>query len=91
MNTGLGKRTSSQPRLAMVVPSVVSATETPTIRLSVKQLFTMRVPNSEDFMYSSSRCRAAGLCVSALKMRLSASVTVRRSTCSKRCPTLNCS
>ena len=91
MKTGLGKRTSSQPRLATVVPSVVSATETPTIRLSVKQLLTMRVPNSEAFMASSSRCSAAGLCVSALKMRLSASVTVRRSTCSNRWPTLNCS
>ena len=32
-NTGFGKRTPSQPRFAIVVPIVVSATETPTITL----------------------------------------------------------
>ena len=45
-NSGFGKRTSSQPRLATVVPSVVSPTEMPTIRPSVNALLTMRWPNS---------------------------------------------
>ena len=65
-NSGLGKRTSSQPRLATVVPSVVSPTVMPTISPSVKALLTMRWPNSVSVrQYSSSRCSAAGLCVSA--------------------------
>src|SRR5262249_9490682 len=37
-NRGLGKRTSSQPRFATVVPSVVSPTEIPTMKPSVRQL-----------------------------------------------------
>ena len=45
-NTGLGKRTSVMPRLAIVVPSVVSFTVMPIIRPSVNRLLTMRWPNS---------------------------------------------
>ena len=60
-NSGLGKRTSSQPRLATAVPSTVSPTEMPTIRESVKQLLTSRWPNSVSVrQYSSSRCRWRG-------------------------------
>ena len=44
--TGLGKRTSVMPRLATVVPSVVSFTVMPIIRPSVNRLLTMRWPNS---------------------------------------------
>src|ERR1700722_11850192 len=91
-NTGFGKRTSSQPRLATVVPSVVSPMETPTMSPSVKALLTMRCPNSVCVrQYSSSRCSGAGLCVSAEKKTLSASVTVRRIACLKVCPTRNSS
>ena len=63
-NTGLGKRTSSQPRLATAVPRVVSPTEMPTMRPRVKPLLTMRWPNSVSVrQYSSSRCSRAGLWV----------------------------
>ena len=62
-----------------VVPSVVSLTEIPTIRLSVRQLFTTRWPNSVCArQYSSSRCSAAGLWVRVLNSTLSVSVMVRR-------------
>src|SRR3954471_500533 len=91
-NSGLGKRTSSQPRFATVVPSVVSPTVMPTISPRVKALLTMRWPNSVSVrQYSSSRCSAAGLCVKAEKKTLSASVMVRRMTWRKTWPTSNSS
>jgi len=43
-NTGLGKRTSVMPRLAMVVPSVVSPTLMPITRPRVKMLLTSGRP-----------------------------------------------
>src|SRR5262249_5031444 len=66
-NRGLGKRTSSQPRLATAVPRVVSPTEIPTMKARVRQLLTMRAPYSVCFEASSSRWRAAGLWVRAEK------------------------
>ena len=57
----------------------------------VVQEFTMGRPNSLDFMYSASRCSAAGLCVIVVTRTLSVSVTVRRMGWSKVCPNENCS
>src|SRR5450631_743192 len=91
MRTGNGNLTSSQPRFPKVVPYVVSYTDSPTKRPRVKTLFTMRSPNTVPLAYSASRCSAAGFMVRALKRRLSVSVTVRRTACSNRCPTSNCS
>ena len=45
-NTGAGNTTSSNPRLATVVPCVVSSTEMPTSRATVNMLFTSGWPNS---------------------------------------------
>src|SRR5690349_12938048 len=77
MKTGFGKRTSSKPRLAINVPRVVSATDTPTTRLKVKQLLTRICPNSLAFAASASRCIGCALWVRVEMRRLSASVTVR--------------
>ena len=44
--TGLGNFTSVMPRLPMVVPSVVSPTDTPIIRPSVNRLLTSGLPHS---------------------------------------------
>src|SRR5260370_10220344 len=79
------------PRLAIVVPSVVSPTDTPIISPSVKMLFTMRCPNSVPFANSASRWSGCGLCVSAQKIRLSVSVIVRVIGCLNTCPTSNSS
>ena len=48
-NTGLGNSTLFMPRLAMVVPRVVSPTDMPIIRPSVNSELTMRWPNSVVF------------------------------------------
>src|SRR5260370_4871994 len=77
INTGCAKRVSAMPRLAIVVPSVVSPTDTPIISPRVKMLFTMRWPNSVRFANSASRWSGGGLCVSAQRIRLSVSVIVR--------------
>src|SRR4051812_2607266 len=75
--TGLGKAISSNPRLATVVPSVVSKTESPMSSERVKRLLTRRVPNSVDRANSSSRCSGWAFMVSTEKSVLSASVMVR--------------
>ena len=89
--TGFGKRVSLMPRLATVVPSVVSCTDRPITRPSVKMLFTSGWPNSVPLQYSASMWIAAGLQVALLNHMLSASVTVRRISCSNTWPTLNSS
>ena len=76
-NTGVGKAISSNPRLATVVPSVVSNTESPMRRDSVNKLLTSRVPNSVVAANASSRCRGWAFMVSTENSVLSASVTVR--------------
>ncbi len=43
-NTGFGNFTSSQPRLATVVPNVVSYIDSPTMSPSVNTLFTSGLP-----------------------------------------------
>src|SRR5207245_5782814 len=58
--TGNGKRTSVIPRLATVVPSVVSCTDRPITRPSVKILFISGRPNSVPAQYSASMWIAAG-------------------------------
>ena len=90
-NTGFLKRMSVMPRLPRVVPSVVSATDTPTTRPSVNRLFTMRWPYSVFLENSSSRCSGCGLCVIAQNRMLSISVTVRVSGCLNSIPILNSS
>ena len=46
-NSGFGKRTSDMPRLASVVPNVVSLTDMPIISPSVNRLFTSGLPHSD--------------------------------------------
>ena len=70
----------------MVVPRVVSPTETPTMSPRVNTLLTMGRPYSEVFMASASRWSAAGLWVRVENNRLSVSVTVRRMAWVKVCP-----
>src|SRR5271170_6813906 len=91
INTGCAKRVSAMPRLAMVVPRVVSPTDTPIIRPSVKMLLTMRWPNSVPLANSASRWSGCGLCVSAQKIRLSVSVIVRVMACLNTWPGSNSS
>ncbi len=67
---------SENPRLATVVPSVVSCTVMPTSRESVSIEFTNRSPNSVSAANSASRCSGWGFMVRQLKNVLSASVTV---------------
>ena len=71
---GSGKTTSSNPRLATVVPWVVSSTEMPTSRPRVKRLFTRGRPNSVPAAYSASRWSRAGFIVIVVKRTLSVSV-----------------
>ena len=75
--TGLGKRTSVIPRLATVVPSVVSYTVMPTRMPSVYMLLNSRSPHSVWAAKCASRCSGCGFMVSRLNMVLSISVTVR--------------
>src|ERR1700678_1627114 len=89
IKTGCAKRVSAMPRFATVVPSVVSPTDTPIIRPSVKMLLTMRWPNSVPLANSASRWSGCGLCVSAQKIRLSVSVIVRVIACLKTRPSSN--
>ena len=60
-NTGVGNLTSVMPRLATVVPIVVSLTEMPIIRPSVKMLLTSGLPNSVP-LANRGRCAAAAGC-----------------------------
>src|SRR6185312_8057318 len=89
--TGFGNRTSLIPRLATVVPSVVSPTEMPITSPSVKMLLTSGRPNSVVLANSASRCSGCGFIVIVVNSTLSASVTVRVRACSKTCPSLNSS
>ena len=66
--------TSSKPRLATVVPWVVSSTEMPTSSPRVNRLFTSGWPNSVPAAYSASRWRRAGFSVMVVKSTLSVSV-----------------
>src|SRR5262249_9502630 len=59
--TGRGTFVSSIPRLPTVVPSVVSWTESPMIKPSVKIEFIRGFPNSVPLAYSWSMWTAAGL------------------------------
>src|SRR4051812_46845010 len=90
-NTGFGKRTSVMPRLATVVPSVVSPTLIPITRPSVKMLLTSGRPNSVVLANSASRCSGCGFIVMVVNSTLSVSVTVRVSACSNTCPSENSS
>ena len=56
-----GSGVSVMPRLATVVPSVVSWTDRPITRPSVKMLLTSGWPNSVPLQYSASMWIAAGL------------------------------
>src|SRR5262245_64305658 len=75
--TGAGKAISSKPRLATVVPSVVSNTDRPMSSDSVNRLLTTRVPNSVVSANDSSRCSGCAFMVRTENSVLSASVIVR--------------
>src|SRR4029453_9805084 len=75
--TGAGKAISSNPRLATVVPSVVSNTDRPMSSDSVNRLLTTRVPNSVVSAKDSSRCSGCAFMVRTENSVLSASVIVR--------------
>jgi hypothetical protein len=81
MNTGLGNRVSSKPRLPTVVPRVVSFTETPMTTASVNKLFTRIWPNWAFLANSASRWSGCMLSDIVENNRLSVSVTVRPGSC----------
>ncbi|MOA64433.1 hypothetical protein D3C78_1904840 [compost metagenome] len=73
----MGKATSVMPRLATVVPSVVSFTVMPISRPSVNRLLTRGLPNSVCAAKCASRCSGCTFIVSELNSTLSISVRVR--------------
>ncbi|MOA09043.1 hypothetical protein D3C78_1288500 [compost metagenome] len=75
----------------MVVPSVVSLTDSPMTSAKVKVLLTSGLPNSVFAANSTSRCSGCGFMLNTVASRLSVSVTVRVVACSKICSTSNCS
>jgi hypothetical protein len=77
MKQRIGKVTSLMPRLAMVVPTVVSLTEMPIINPRVKRELTSGWPNSVVLQNSKSMCSGCGLSVMLENNMLSISVTVR--------------
>src|SRR5215212_2452097 len=79
------------PRLATVVPKVVSPTLIPITSPKVKMLLTNGRPNSVVFANSASRCNGCGFIVIVVNSTLSVSVTVRVSACSNTCPSENSS
>ena len=80
------------PRLAMVVPSVVSLTEMPIIRPSVNSEFISGWPNSVSVAQKCrSICSGCGLWVRQENSMLSISVTVRRIGWSNTVPPSNSS
>src|SRR4051794_15382371 len=79
------------PRLATVVPRVVSPTLIPITRPSVKMLLTRGRPNSVVLANSASRCSGCGFIVMVVNSTLSISVTVRVSACSNTWPSENSS
>src|SRR5947209_10130727 len=79
------------PRLATVVPNVVSPTVRPMTRPKVKMLLTSGRPNSVVLANSASRCKGCGFIVNVVNSTLSISVTVRVTACSNTCPSVNSS
>ena len=78
--SGWGKRTSVMPRLAIVVPKVVSCTEMPIMRPSVKSEFTSGWPHSVSVSQKwRSMWSGCGFIVMVENSTLSISVTVRLS------------
>src|SRR3954451_15805471 len=79
------------PRLATVVPKVVSPTLIPITSPRVKILLTSGRPNSVVLANSASRCSGCGFIVIVVNSTFSISVTVRVSACSNTCPSENSS
>ena len=80
--SGAGKRTSVMPRLAMVVPTVVSLTEMPIISPSVKSEFISGRPHSVSVAQKcASMWSGCGFSVMFENSMLSICVTVRVSRC----------
>src|ERR1043166_8047267 len=73
------------PRLATVVPRVVSRTVMPMTSPKVKMLLTSGRPNSVVLANSASRCNGCGFIVIVVNSTLSVSVTVRVSAWSNTC------
>ena len=77
-NSGAGKSTSVMPRLAIVVPTVVSLTDMPIIRPSVNNEFISGRPHSVSVAQKcASICRGCGFSVMLENSMLSICVTVR--------------
>jgi len=91
MNTGAGKATSLNPRLATRVPWVNWATDAPTMVDSVSIELTSRWPNGWVADQAASRCSACEFMVSVVNSELSPSVIVRPGRCRYRTPTSNSS
>lgn len=79
------KRVWDMPSLATVVPSVVSCTDRPIPRPSVKMELTRGRPNSVVLQYSASMWMAAEFIVAVVNVTLSDAVTVRRISRSNTC------
>ncbi len=81
-NSGAGNLTSLIPRFAIVVPTVVSLTEMPIIKPSVKREFISGRPHSVSVAQKwASMCKGCGLSVMLENSMLSICVTVRVSRC----------
>src|SRR5437879_1158512 len=89
--TGLGNSTLSKPRLPTVVPSVVSATDSPIAMPIVSRLLTSGLPNSALAAAWKSMCSGCGFMVSVEKNTLSASVIVRPTSWRNVSPTFSSS
>ena len=77
-NNGAGKATSVMPRLAIVVPTVVSLTEMPIMRPSVNSEFISGRPHSVSVAQKcASICSGCGFSVMLENSMLSIWVTVR--------------
>ena len=83
-NSGAGKATSENPRLATRVPWVSCDTDSPTMVERVNIELISRCPPKPGCCadHAASRCRACVFMVSVVKSTLSASVTVRPGRCS---------
>src|SRR6478609_7572313 len=87
-NNGCGNFTPSMPRLAMVVPTVMSDTWMPIIRPSVNSEFISGWPHSVSVAQKcASICSGCGLSVMLENSMLSICVTVRVSRCGMVSPT----
>ena len=89
-NTGLANRVSVIPKLPIVVPSVVSPTDTPMTSPSVKRLFTMRCSYCffAKLFVKMERLRVMG---QGTKQQIIRFATVRVSECLNSVPISNCS